>query len=88
MLAGEKKTANSDIDLLFLARNLKEARDIKKSLLEVSEEFSQKFGKRLASYTQIVKEFRDKYKKKTGITKRIIEEGVLIYGKPISQLIE
>ena len=86
VIRGEDKT-ESDFDICVICENEKLKHKIEKELLDLADNFYNKFGKSLAPYILTVQELRQKYREKAGVIKEIIKEGKLIKGDSLIKLL-
>ena len=86
-VATGKEDVDSDIDLCFLVKDRKEAKKLERELTGISSNFYQQLGKKFSPYILEMSVFKEKYEKSVSVIREIVREGVLIYGKPISDII-
>jgi predicted nucleotidyltransferase len=84
---GEEKI-DSDIDFCILVQKPFEVEEAEKEILKIAQTFYQKFGKKLSTHTFDINSFKRKYEKRMALIREIIRDGILLYGKPISEAIK
>jgi len=86
-VATGKEDVDSDIDLCFVVKDRKEAKKLERELTGISSDLYQQLGKKFSPYILELSVFKKKYEKGVRVIREIVREGILIYGKPISEVI-
>lgn len=76
---------NSDVDLLFISRN--NERHFERKIEEITPELVKKFGNRPSVIVWTQKEFMRRYRSQEPFIKRILQDGIWVWGKKLSEVI-
>ncbi|MEA2082545.1 MAG: nucleotidyltransferase domain-containing protein [Elusimicrobiota bacterium] len=82
-VAKKKEKAFSDLDVIILVKKPADKRAVEAGMAKVQREINEKCGNALSLYIQTVEEFRTKRKKKLPLIRAILENNILIIGKPL-----
>ena len=86
-VSARKDNAASDIDLIVIVKDIK-TKSVAELLFEaIDKRISKEFGNTISAYINTEVEFKAKYKKGIAVTRSIIKENRLIYGKLIERLL-
>ena len=86
-IAQKRETAKSDIDLLILLNNKKDAAKIESKLDDIAPQIAQNFQTAISPFILTVSEFRYKYKRKEPIVNEILKSYILVIGKTVERII-
>lgn len=86
-IARGNEREESDIDLLFVVKSPDEKKRFAALLSQIGSEFQVKFGKKISPYILTIEEFRRQHRKQEGVVKNAIEQGVVVYGRPLTEVL-
>ena len=81
-VAKKKEKAFSDLDVIIIVKKTIDKSSVEAGMKNVKREINEKFGNILSLYIQTVEEFKMKRKKKLPVIRAILENNILITGKP------
>ncbi len=86
-IAHREEKPDSDIDLFCIVNDEVDKENVRKRLLELNDLTIRLFGNSVSPTISTISEFRRNFKKGEALVKEILRESVLLYGKPLSDIV-
>jgi predicted nucleotidyltransferase len=78
--------SHSDLDVLVLLKDAREALRVKRTIQEHGEKFSDLFGLRLSPYVIGTAEFKGRFRKGDELMRSMVREARVVAGKPLAEV--